>query len=89
LSARRVVSGKNESGRSYFVHDGPTPGHVDLGVAVNEEIWIDGPANPDPGALIDPVNVDKLHLLPPVGGSVVCVHLPVRQLPVRNGSLAI
>jgi hypothetical protein len=34
MSTRRVVTGTNESGRSYFVHDGPTPGHLDLGVAV-------------------------------------------------------
>jgi mannose-6-phosphate isomerase-like protein (cupin superfamily) len=73
MSTRRVVTGKNEWGRSYFVHDGPTPGHLDLGVAINEEIWIDDPANPDPGARIDPVKVEKLHLSPPVGGSVVRV----------------
>ena len=73
MSTRRVVTGKNESGRSYFVYDGPTPGHLDLGVAVNDEIWIDNPANPDPEARIDPVNVEKLHLSPPVGGSVVRV----------------
>ena len=73
MATRRVVTGTNESGRSYFVHDGPTPGHLNLGVAVNDEIWIDDPAIPDPGARIDPVTVEKLHLSPPVGGSVVRV----------------
>jgi mannose-6-phosphate isomerase-like protein (cupin superfamily) len=73
MSIRRVVTGTNESGRSYVVHEGPTPGHLDLGVAVNDEIWIDDPANLDPGARIDPVNVETLHLSPPVSGSVVRV----------------
>jgi len=73
MSTRRVVTGKNESGRSYFVHDGPTPGHLGLGVAGVDEIWIDDPASPDPEARIDPLNVEKLHLSPPVGGSVVRV----------------
>jgi mannose-6-phosphate isomerase-like protein (cupin superfamily) len=84
MSTRRVVTGKNESGRSYFVHDGPTPGRLGLGVAVIDEIWIDDPASPDPEARIDPVNVEKLHLSPPVGGSVVRV---LTFLPASSRSI--
>ena len=71
MPTRRVVTGINQSGKSYFVHDGPTPGHLDLGVAVNDEIWVDDPAKPDPTAKVDPVDVQTFQLVPPPGGSVV------------------
>jgi mannose-6-phosphate isomerase-like protein (cupin superfamily) len=73
MATRRVVTGRNASGKSCFVHDGPTPGHLDLGVAVNDEIWVDDPAKPDPKAEVDPANVRTFHLEPPAGGSVVRV----------------
>lgn len=82
MSTRRVVTGKNEAGRSCFVHDGPTAGHVDLGVAVVDELWIDDPANPDPAARVDPATVATIRLSPPVGGSVVRV---LTFLPARAG----
>jgi len=70
---RRVVTGNNANGKSYFVHNGPTPGRRDLTVAVNEEIWVDDPARPDPASSVDPVNVEQHHLEPPPNGSVVRV----------------
>ncbi|MGH7898316.1 MAG: cupin domain-containing protein [Candidatus Binatia bacterium] len=71
MATRRVVTGVNAAGKSYFVHDGPTPGRLDLGVATNDEIWVDDPAKPDPRAAVDPVDVEVFHLEPPPGGSVV------------------
>jgi mannose-6-phosphate isomerase-like protein (cupin superfamily) len=73
MPTRRVVTGTNESGKSYFVHVGPTPNPIDLGVAVNEEVWIDDPATPDPRARIDPATIAPVRLEPPVGGSVLRV----------------
>ena len=67
--ARRVVTGINSDGKSYFVHNGPTPGR--WGLTANEEIWVDDPARPDPASAIDPVDVEQFHLEPPLNGSVV------------------
>ena len=77
---RRVVTGINAEGKSYFVHDGPTPGHLDMGVRVIDEIWVDDPASPDPQEKRDPVDVETFHLEPPAEGSVV------RVLTFRPGS---
>ena len=71
MATRRVVTGINSSGKSYFVHDGPNPGHVDLGRAIDDEIWVDDPATPDPRATIDPATAPVFHLEPPPGGSVM------------------
>ena len=71
MTTRRVVTGVNEGGKSYFVHDGPTPGRLDFGIATNEEIWIDDPAHPDPTSSTDPVDAEKFHLEPPLDGSVI------------------
>ena len=40
-----------------------------MGMVTNEQFWIDDPANPDPTAAKDPVDVDTLHLHPPLNGS--------------------
>ena len=69
MTTRRVVTGTNEAGKSYFVYDGATPGHLDLGLARDDEIWVDDPANPDPTASRDPASAAKFHLVPPAGGS--------------------
>ena len=66
---RRIVTGNNAEGKSYFVHDGPSPTRLDMGMVINEQFWIDDPANPDPTAAKDPVDVEKLHLHPPLNGS--------------------
>ena len=80
---RRVVTGNNANGKSYFVHDGLTPGRRDLIRAVDEEIWIDDPARPDPESSIDPVNVEQFHLEPPLNGSVIRVFTipPISETP--------
>jgi hypothetical protein len=70
MPTRRVVTGINDSGKSYFVHVGPTPNPLDLGVAINEEVWIDDPAKPDPRARVDPATIPTVRLEPPAGGSV-------------------
>ena len=66
---RRIVTGNNAEGKSYLVHDGPSPTRLDLGMVINEQIWIDDPAKPDPMAAQDPVDVEKIHLHPPPNGS--------------------
>ncbi len=55
MAPRRVVTGIDADGKSYFVHDGETPGHLDTGGFVFDELWIDDPSEPDPGATQDPV----------------------------------
>ena len=71
MTTRRVVTGTNADGKAYFVHDGPTPGSLDIGTVATDEIWVDDPGNPDPTAATDPVDVEQFHLEPPAGGSVL------------------
>ncbi len=66
---RRIVTGNNPQGKAYFVHDGPSPSRLDMGMAIREQIWIDDPAKPDPAATTDPVEVEMIHLHPPANGS--------------------
>jgi quercetin dioxygenase-like cupin family protein len=54
LAPRRVVTGVDEDGKSYFVHDAETPGHLNSGFFVIDELWIDDPSRPDPEATEDP-----------------------------------
>ena len=70
MTTRRVVTGNNKEGKSYFVHDGSTPGLLETGFFTNEEIWIDDPDKPDPASAIDPVKLDIFRLEPPAGGSI-------------------
>jgi len=69
MATRRVVTGINQDGKSYFVHDGPTPGHLNAGYFQTDEIWVDEPNRPDPKAENDPVDIDIFDLSPPVNGS--------------------
>ncbi len=55
---RRIVTGNNAEGKSYFVHDGPSPTRLNMGKVINEQFRIDDPANPDPTGTKDPVDVD-------------------------------
>ncbi len=71
MTTRRVVTGTNAEGKSYYVHDGPNPGRLEMGLFVGDEIWIDDPANPDPTAAKDPATSQVFRLEPPPGGSVV------------------
>ncbi len=77
MAPRRVVTGIDADGASYFVHDGETPGHSDAGGFVIDELWIDDPSDPDPGATQDPVEDLALGI----------VQLGVGQAPRNSGSL--
>jgi len=66
---RRVVTSNDSEGKSYFMQDGPTPGHLDIGIMQSDEIWIDEPRQPGPPATVSPIDVDTFKLLPPEGGS--------------------
>lgn len=72
-ATRRVVTGNNSEGKSYFVLDGPTPGGFDMGVIQSDEIWIDEPGQPGTPHSPNPVDVDSFKLLPPEGGSYLRV----------------
>ena len=69
MATRRIVTGINADGKSYFVHDGETPGHLDFGLMKTDEIWVDNPSKPDPNASDDPAQAEKHSLHPPEGGS--------------------
>ncbi len=56
MTPRRVVTGIDAGGKSYVVHDGETPGHLNDGFFVQDNIWIDDPSNPDPAATQDPAD---------------------------------
>ena len=73
MTTRRIVTALDEEGQSYFRYDGDTPGYLDLGRAIDHEIWVDDPAKPDSTTSQDPVDTDIFNLSPPKGGSVVRV----------------
>ena len=68
MTTRRIVTGVSPEGKSYFVHDGPTPRRLEFpGGFVWDEIWVGDPTNPT--ASNDPAKDDLYHLLPSVNGS--------------------
>ena len=71
MTTRRIVTALDEEGQSYFRYDGDTPGYLDLGRAIDHEIWVDDPAKPDSATSQDPVDTDIFNLSPPKGGSLV------------------
>ncbi len=71
MTTRRVVTAIDEQGNSYFKHDGPTPGRVELGLFIDDEIWTDDPAHPDPAGEHDPATAEGFQLEPPAGGSCI------------------
>jgi len=73
ITTRRVVTGNNSEGKSYFVLDGPTPGRFDFGVLQSNEVWIDEPGRPGPPDTSNPIDIDAYKLLPPEGGSYLRV----------------
>jgi hypothetical protein len=56
-TTRRVVTGNNSEGKSYFVLDGPTPGRFDIGVLQSNEVWIDEPGRPGPPDTSNPIDI--------------------------------
>ena len=73
VEEREKMASRPRSGKSYFVHDGPTLDRLKLGMHVNDEIWVDDPANLDPTTTKDPVASSTFHLESSTGGSVMCV----------------
>ena len=73
MPARRIVTANNAEGKSYFQHDGPTPGVGDLGGFLDEEIWIDNPSAADINPAADPAEAESFDLEPPLGGSRIRV----------------
>jgi mannose-6-phosphate isomerase-like protein (cupin superfamily) len=69
MATRRVVTAIDDDGNSYFKHDGPTPGRLEMGLFIDDEIWIDDPARPDPAGDHDPATAETFQLEPPPGGS--------------------
>lgn len=72
MATRRIVTGTDGEGRSYVVHEGPTPTSIDMGVFSTDEIWVDDPARA-PEVSQDPVVQGKPALQPPPGGSRIRV----------------
>ncbi len=68
MSTRRIVTGIDSAGKSFFQEDGHTPGYLDLGAFIDEEIWIDDPSNGH-AEYADPALAEKFDLEPPSGGS--------------------
>lgn len=69
MAPRRIVTGIDSDGRSVFLHDGPSPGVVDLGLGVDTEIWTDDPQTAAGADIADPAAVARHSLEPPAGGS--------------------
>ena len=68
MRTRRIVTGIDSEGRSFFQEDGETPGYLDLGAFIDEEIWIDDPGTAET-EYVDPASAEKFDLVPPQGGS--------------------
>ncbi len=73
MVTRRVVTALDQNGKSYFKHDGETPGYLDLGRDIDEEIWTDDPNQPKSEHQSDPASAQQFNLSPPLGGSCVRV----------------
>jgi quercetin dioxygenase-like cupin family protein len=69
---RRVVTGHDESGRSVFLSDGPTPKSHDMGVATFHELWSTNAA-PAPIAATEPMEPTSRPLITPpdANGTIV------------------
>ncbi len=70
---RRVVTANDAAGKSHFLHDGETPGRLEIGIGFFDQIWVDDPGDPEAGGTRDPVSAKKVHLEPPVDGSRMVV----------------
>lgn len=68
MPTRRIVTAINEDGKSYVLLDGPTPGHVEIGPIVFDELWTTDSSPPELAGAGDPADVDRAVLEPPAGG---------------------
>jgi len=71
MKVRRIVTGNNDDGKSHIVADGYTPGYLDFGYCILNEIWVDDPAKYDSKILKDPAVTEKYHIEPPMNGSLM------------------
>ena len=62
MKTRRVVTGIDSECRSFFQEDGVSPGYLDLGAFVDEELWIDDPSHSVNG-YVDPATTEKINLV--------------------------
>jgi mannose-6-phosphate isomerase-like protein (cupin superfamily) len=70
---RRVVTGNDDGGRSFFVSDGETPHRWDLGRIEADDVWVDDAQRRASDNEFDPVADGYFSLVGPEGGSVVRV----------------
>lgn len=68
---RRIVTGNDANGKSYFVSDGETPHKVDVGRIISDDVWVDEPGRPASDNDYDPVGDGFFKLVAPDDGSVV------------------
>lgn len=88
---RRVVTGNDSNGKSFFVIDGETPYKWDLGRIVADDVWVDDAKRPASDNDYDSVAGGNFALVAPSGGSVlriVTLFPPDRADPPSPEALA-
>jgi len=85
MLARRVVTGVDAEGKSAVTFDGPSPGHFDLATTEFDVMWITDSAPPRLRASLDPANVSRYEMKPPVGG----IKWIVMRIPPQSESDAV
>jgi len=73
LMVRRVVTGNDDQGKSFFVIDGETPHKWDIGRIEADDVWVDDAKRPASDNDHDDVASGYFKLVPPSGGSVIRV----------------
>lgn len=68
MAIRRLVTGNGPDGKSRVDIDGPTPGHIDAGRAVFDELWHTDRTPPPVTGDADPADSDRVVLQPLPGG---------------------
>lgn len=77
MTRRRVVTGLDDQGRSVIVDDGPSPGRLEVGEFVWEELWAFAGLPTSLTDTADPAAVDQFRLTPP-GNQIACRLFTVR-----------
>lgn len=68
MAIRRLVTGNGPGGKSRVDIDGPTPGHIDVGRGVFDELWRTSATPPPVTGDDDPADVDIAVLQPEANG---------------------
>lgn len=68
MAIRRLVTGNGADGKSRVDIDGPTPGNIDVGRGVFEELWRTSTTPPPVTGDADPADVDVAVLQPEANG---------------------